>query len=272
MPPEETKPPLSPASLPRRHPAGPLNPEKARQPGKAPRKFTPARRAASLRNLERARAALRARPRKLSPAQLAAARRTIALARAARTPEGQLRQAQKVLKHGLFALRLRGPQATLGENSRDYEALERLVRRYLDPQNPREEKLARRMAEALWRHQRLYFAQASWELERLRKFLTEAPPSRESSAEFTFLRVYALFEVLLDRSQSAAYAWSLLGSTERLLRRFIRLRAGRKSEFRMGPRVIANHGYDRAGHELEKLITDPDARADLIEYELASLG
>ena len=271
------------------------NLQKAWQASRARWEFTPARRAASLRSIKRAQAAIRGRPRKLSPAQLAAVRRnmararavlqargrspehlaklrgSIASARAARTPEGRLRQSQKVLKHGLFARRLRGPLASLGENPRDFEALERLVARYLAPRNAQEEKVAHQIAGALWRHHRLYFAQAAWELERLRSFLAEAPRSKRPSAEFTRLRVYALFEVLLDRDQAAAYAWRLLGVTERLLRRFLRLRAGRDGNFRMGRRIVTNHANDRTDRELEELITDPDLRTALLEFNLSSL-
>jgi hypothetical protein len=289
---KKSPPSASPYRSPRRRAASLKNLEKAWQASRARWELTPARRAASLRSLQKAQQAIRARPRKLSPAQLAAVRRnlararaalesrgrspehlaklrrSIAGARAARTPEGALRHAEKVLKHGLFARRLRGPVAALGENPRDAQRLERLVASYLDPQNAQEEKLAGVIAAALWRHHRLYFAQAAWELERLRSFLAEAPRSRENSAEFTRLRVYALLEILLDPDQSADHSWRLLGATERLLRRFLRLRAGSDSTFRMGPRLITPRPNDRTDRELQELITDPDVRTDLLEFNL----
>jgi len=274
------------------------NLQKAWQASRARWEFTPARRAVSLRTIKLAQAALRGKPRKLSPAQLAAVRRNVARARAAlqargrspehlaklrrsivgaraaRTPEGQLRQAGKVLKHGLFARRLRGPLALLGENPREQQALERRVIRYLAPQNAPEEKLARQIAAALWRHHRLYFAQAAWELERLRTFFAEAPRPEESSAEFARLRAYALLEILLDREQSAVHSWRLLGATETLLRRFIRRRAEGESKFRMGQRIVTSRPSDRTDRtdrELAELITDPDLRIDLLENDLATL-
>ena len=250
----------------RRRAAARRNLEKAWQASRARWEFTPARRAVSLRNLKRAQAALQARGR--SPEHLAKSRESIVKARAARTPEGRLRQAEKVLKHGLFALRLRGPLAALGENPRDHQELERLVMAYLGPRNAGEEKLARLVAAALWRHHRLYFAQAAWELERLRKFLAETPRSRDTSAEFTRLRVYALLEILLDQDQAGDCSWRLLSAMESLLRRYLRRRAGRAG-FRMGLRLITpqpNHRPTRAERELTELITDPDARAMLPEF------
>ena len=89
-----------------------------RKPGRA---FSPAQREAAGRNVAKAREALKARGR--SPEHLAKLRESIAKARAARTRKSIERQAEKILKHGLFARRLRGPVAALGENPRDYEAI-----------------------------------------------------------------------------------------------------------------------------------------------------
>jgi len=295
MPRKKSQPFPSASPSPRHHAAALKNLQKAWQASRARWEFTPARRAASLRTIKLAQAANRRRPRQLSPAQHAAVRgnlararaalnargrspehvaklrRSIVRARAARTSEGAFRQAEKVMKHGLFARRLRGPLAPLGENPRDYKALQHLVMRYLAPQNAPEEKLARQISGALWRHHRLYFAQAAWELERLRSFLSKAPGANRPTAELTRLRAYALLEVLLDHDQAATHAWRLLGATERLLRRFLRLRAGRHSKFRMGQRLITSRQNNRTDRELEELITDPDLRSSLLEFNLAAL-
>ncbi len=223
-----------------------------------PRPLSPAQREACRRNVAKAREAIKARGR--SPEHLATLRETIARARAARTRKGIERQAAKILKHGLFARRLCGPLAPLGENPRDYKALHRLVARYLGPQNAEEEKLAHLIADSLWRQHRVFFAQAARQLERLNFFLSKAPPIEEPDPIETRLRAYTLLGVLLDRDESHRRAWRLLGSTERLLRRFLRLRFGRDPNFQTGRRLIDPFAGqpDAERLELESLTTDPE--------------
>ena len=222
------------------------------------RKLSPAQQQAALRNVAKAREALQARGR--SPEHLAKLRQSIAKARAARTRKSIERQAEKILKHGLFARRLRGPVAALGENPRDYKAIHRLVARYFGPQNEQEEKLVHLIADSLWRQHRMFFAQAAWQLERLNFFLSKAPALEEPDANETMLRAYTLLTVLLDRDESHRRAWRLLGSTERLLRRFLRMRFGRDPNFHTGHRIIDPFAGqpDSARLELESLITDPE--------------
>jgi hypothetical protein len=198
------------------------------------RRFTPAQRAAAGRNVAKARAALKARGH--SPEHLAKLRESIAKARVARTRKSIERQAEKVLKHGLFARRLRGPVAALGENPRDYKAIHRLVARYFGPQNEQEENLVHLIADSLWRQHRMFFAQAAWQLERINFFLSKAPPIDASDANETELRAYTLLNVLLDSDESDRRAWRLTGATERLLRRFLRLRFGRDPDLHTGTR------------------------------------
>ena len=197
-----------------------------RLPGRA---FSPAQREAARRNVARAREALKARGR--SPEHLAKLRESIGKARAARSDKSIERQAEKVLKHGLFARLLRGPVASLGENLRDYEAIHRLVGRYLCPQNEEEEKVAHLIADSLWRQHRAFFAQAAWQLKRLDFFLSKAPPLGEPDPDETRLRAHTLVTVLLDDDDSVRRTWLLIGATERLLRRFLRLRFGRDPNF-----------------------------------------
>jgi hypothetical protein len=204
-----------------------------RLPGRA---FSPAQREAANRNVAKAREALKARGR--SPEHLAKLRQTIAKARTARTRKSIERQAEKILKHGLFARRLRGPVAALGENPRDYKAIHRLVARYFSPQNPAEEHLVRLIADSLWRQHRVFFAQAAWQLERLNFFLSKAPPIEASDANETKLRAYTLLTVLLDRDESHRRAGRLLAATERLLRRLLRLRFGHEPNFQTGKRLF----------------------------------
>ncbi|HET9178767.1 MAG TPA: hypothetical protein VFQ24_10475 [Terriglobia bacterium] len=200
------------------------------------RKFSPAQREAASRNVAKARETLQARGR--SPEHLAKLRQSIAKARAARTRQSIERQAEKILKHGLFARRLRGPVAPLGENPRDYKAIHRLVARYFGPQNEEEEKLLHLIADALWRQHRIFYAQAAWQIERLNFFLGKATPIESSDATETKLRAYTLLTVLLDRDESYRRGSRLIGATERLLRRFLRLRFGRDPNFQTGKRLF----------------------------------
>jgi hypothetical protein len=200
--------------------------EANRKPGRA---FSSAQREAARRNVAKARKALKARGR--SPEHLAKLRQSIAKARAARSDKSVERQARKILKHGLFARRLRGPLAPLGENPRVYRSLHRLVARYLCPQNEKEEKVAHLIADSLWRQHRMFFAQAAWQLERLDFFLSKAPPLEKPDENETRLRAHTLVNILLDTDGSDRRAWRLIGSTERLLRRFLRLRFGRDPNF-----------------------------------------
>jgi hypothetical protein len=226
-----------------------------RMPG---RSMSDAQREAAARNVAKAREALKARGR--SPEHLARLRQSIIKARAARTRKSVERQAQKILKHGLFARRLRGPVAALGEDPRDYKAIHRLVARYFGPQNAEEEKLAGLIADSLWRQHRLFFAQAAWQLERLNFFLSKAPPIEASDANETKLRAYTLLTVLLDRDESHRRAWRLLATTERLLRRLLRLRFGHEPNFQTGTRLfdpLAGQP-DALRLEMASIVTDPE--------------
>ena len=225
-----------------------------RQPG---RTLSPAQHEAVRRNLAKARETLKASGR--SPAHLAKLRVSIAKARAARTRKSIERQAERILKHGLFARRLRGPVAALGENPRHYKAIHRLVARYFGPQNTEEEKLARLIADSLWRQHRVFFAQAAWQIERLNFFLGQAPPLEEPDANETKLRAYTLLTILLDRDESHRRAWRLLATTERLLRRFLRARFGHDPKFQTRERLIDPFAGqpDALRLELASITTDP---------------
>lgn len=205
--------------------------EANRKPG---RPVSAAQREAARRNVAKARETLKARGR--SPEHVAKLRQSIAKARAARRDKSVERQAQKVLKHGLFARRLRGPVASLGENPRDYKSIHRLVVRYLNPQNKNEENVAHLIADSLWRQHRVFFAQAAWQLERLNFFLSKAPALDRPDPDETRLRAHTLVNILLDTDESHRRSWRLIGATERLLRRFLRLRFGCDPNFHTGSR------------------------------------
>ena len=150
--------------------------------------------------------------------------------------------------------------AALGENPRDYKAIHLQVARYFCPQNPAEEKLVHLIADSLWRQHRLFFAQAAWQLERLDFFLSKAPPIEASDANETKLRAYTLLTVLLDRDESHRRAWRLLATTERLLRRLLRLRFGHEPNFQTGQRLFDPFAGqpDALRLEMASIITDPE--------------
>ncbi len=257
--------PESNASSERRRAASLKNLEKAWEANRTRWEFTPARRRVSLRTIKMAQRANRLHPRPFSPAQLEAVRRnvakareamkirgrspehlaklreSIAKARAARTEKSIERQAMKILKHGVFARRLKGPLAPLGENPRDYAALHRLMKRYFAPQNEEEEKLTCLIADSVWRLHRIYFAQAARQLERLNFFLSKAPELDEPGPVDSRLRAYTLLTVLLERDESQQRSWRLIGATERLMRRLLRLRFGRDPNFKTGRRIVDLH-------------------------------
>lgn len=250
---------------PARRSASRWNIKKAQFANRLPgRVFSPAQREAVRRNVAKARETLRARGR--SPEHLAKLRESIAKARAARTRKSVERQAQKILKHGLFARRLAGPVAPLGENPRDYQAIHRLVARYFGPQNAEEEALLHLIADALWRQHRIYFAQAAWQLERLNFFLSKAPPIESSDANEAKMRAYTLLTVLLDRDESSRRATRLIGATERLLRRFLRQRFGRDPNFQTGRRLLDPIAGlpDSERFDLAITTTDPELYDELV--------
>jgi len=290
MPNEQQRPSESRPQSPRRRAAALKNLKKAWQANRSHWEFTPARRSTSLWTIKKAQFANRLPGRKLSPAQreaagrnvakarealqargrspehLAKLRQSIAKARAARTRKSIERQAEKILKHGLFARRLRGPVAPLGENPRDYQAIHRLVARYFGPQNAEEEKLLHLIADALWRQHRIFFAQAAWQLERLNFFLSQAAPIETSDANEAKLRAYTLLTVLLDRDPSSRRATRLIGATERLLRRFLRQRFGRDPNFQTGKRVLdpIDGLPDSERFDLACTTTDPEIFEELV--------
>ena len=201
------------------------------------RSRSPAKAAASRANLAKANAVLWERG--LTPEHLEKLRQGLIKARACRLPSRVLRQARKMVQHGLFSRHLRDTTVSLGENPRDFDSLLRRVRRYLAPQNEAEEKLANLIGQGIWRHHRLFFAQARWEIHRLLFFFGAAPPLRDSDPEMLVDRAYILYGVLAERSKFFRQDSILRGSVARLLRRFLRLRSGNpKLEFKTHTRSL----------------------------------
>ncbi len=106
-------------------------------------------------------------PRKWKAAlmNLAKARRT------PRTPESYARSRHNATRHGLFVRHLEGSFVALGEDPRQFIRLGRLLARAFLPRDPTERRLIRRLAEAIWRHFRVYRAVPAWELKELTRQL-----------------------------------------------------------------------------------------------------
>jgi hypothetical protein len=223
------------------------NLEKGRR---APRRMTPARRRALLKNLEKARAADRRRgrltaaqltarranaakasaalqARGLTPEHLAKLRENVARARACATDASYARMAQSNVQHGFYSRRLRDTAEKLGENPREFDTLTRLTRRYLAPQNEAEKELSDAIAREIWRHQRLHRAVAQWKLRRLMAFLEAEPPLASADPEVLVWGGYGMLECLAAPEKAWREGATVRGRVERLMRRLIRLRAGR---------------------------------------------
>jgi hypothetical protein len=185
---------------------------------------SPAKLAASRANLAKANAALAERG--LTPEHIEKLRRNLIGARAARTQDSIIRQARKVLRHGLFSRHLRATAVSLGENPRDFDSLLRQTRRYLNPQNEVERKLCDLIGRELWRHHRVHYAQAKAELRRLLFFFRTAPPLSGVDSEVLIDRGYILLTTLVGDPNIWCKRDIITGTIARLLRRLIRLRAG----------------------------------------------
>ncbi len=242
------------------------NPAKNRQARKArrPFEFTPARRAAldrarAMRRFEMTPAKQEAQRKateanqknwKMTPARLAAMkinvrkmqrasvekfrmterRRRATLANLekawANPPDPQARARFNHLKHGLQVRRLEDTMELLGEDPKEFEALQEHFRRVFRPANRVEEKAVGRIAAATWRRLRLYSAQARWESDRLKRYFAEAEPVDNLDTDTTRMRGLLLIMLLTERERLHRREQSLLGVVEREIRILLRLRSG----------------------------------------------
>jgi hypothetical protein len=266
------------------------NPEPLRRAARRKWALTPARLAASHRNLNKAHAAVRAGRRRFSERMMESSRKNLAkgrailnargrtpehieklrqnaaLARASHTPQSRIKQARKILSHGFYSRLLRDTAETLGENPADYDKLHKLVARYVTAANEQEARLTKALADALWRYHRLYFAQARHHIEGLLFFLSEARPPLGTYEQESSLRAYDLLMVLLDQNLFHQREWRMLGAIERLMRRFIRLRTGKDAEFktRFYPKRLERDPLDNMDRILDRM--DRLMNEGIIEY------
>jgi hypothetical protein len=258
----ETKLKIRPAAGPKpaselKRAASRANLEKAWEANRRHWEKTPARMAASLRTIKLAQEAIRGVPRKLSPAQLAAVRRNVAKARAAmarrgRTPEhlAKLRETiklaraartsasyslhnQKILKHGFYVRSVREAMLAMGDDTGRFDQRIERLKRFFNSTAVNEERLLQILARQLWRHERLYYAQAEWENARLDQLLAtpESGSGVDLSGDDLTFRASGLCDVLLDNQRFYQLDMHLYGSVKRLLRRLLRQRLGREPKF-----------------------------------------
>lgn len=161
--------------------------------------LTPEALASRRRNLQKARAAPRELRYRPTARRLAASRANLARAQAARRrPRAAARIRLNALKHGLWTALTDESLAPLGEARSAYRRHLALFERAYLPQDARERRIVRRLAEAVWRRLRAFRAQAQWEMERLHNLFDRAPVAKRLTAEETENRVWALLHVLHD--------------------------------------------------------------------------
>ena len=197
--------------------------------GRASAQARTARRA----NLEKARAALKARGYPPTEKRQAASRANLAQALAARrSAAGHAAARLNALKHGLFARLVPESVGRLAENPQEFEDHRRRLAQVFAPEDETEGKLVQRLADATWRRLRLHYAQARWEADRLREFFAEAPRAARLTAGETARRAYALVHLLNNYEPFFAAASKLESQIERTLRQLLRQRSGGALEFK----------------------------------------
>lgn len=201
-----------------------------------PRKLSPAQLRAARSNVAKARAALQARGR--TPEHLAKLRQTVARARATRTPESARRQAEKVLKHGLFARSVRHTMRPLGEDPKEFDKHLRLLRQFFGPQDNREEDIIRGVAEAIRRRMRLWRAEAHWESEFLEQCLGLAEPLTTPDPDQTLHRALLLMGAVLSQDRLFERDRRLVATIERVLRQLVRKRSDGRHDLKVFAREV----------------------------------
>ncbi len=187
---------------------------------------------------------------------LAKARRT------PRTPESYARSRRNATKHGLFVRHLEGSFAALGEDPRQFIRLGGLLLRVFVPRDATERRLIRRLADAIWRHLRVYRAFPRWaEKELSRRLLyirdlsnLEHAEARDAGpgtlAQDTWQEAYQTIWALTDERRFFRRSRTTLNEVERTLRLLLIYRGGnRVSKFHFLGRRYKN--------EIDDLSDDP---------------
>jgi hypothetical protein len=154
----------------------------------------------------------------LSEAELAARRANLELARAR----------LNAFKHGLAAKTNPELRAALGESPEDFARHLELVARVFLPQNQEEGRLIERLAQATWRHIRIFRAQARLERFAWRRLLARAGKGRRLTLEETSERAYHVSKLFAEARLVESEASQLVDRIEHILAALIRERARRE--------------------------------------------
>jgi len=194
-------------------------------PRRRGRPLSEAELAARRANLELARAAPRDRIYRRTRRRREASRRNIQLALAwRRSPEGNARARLNAFRHGLAAKTDPELRAALGESPEDFARHLELVSRVFLPRDKEEGRLIERLAQATWRHIRIFRAQARLERFAWRRLLARAGKGRRLSLEETSERAYQVSKLFAEARLVESQASQLEARIERILAALIRQR------------------------------------------------
>jgi len=185
--------------------------------------------AARCANLELARAAPRDRIYRRTRRRREASRRNIQLALAwRRSPEGNARARLNAFRHGLAAKTNPELRAALGESPEDFARHLELVSRVFLPRDKAEGRLIERLAQATWRHIRIFRAQARLERFAWRRLVAQAGKARRLTLEETSERAYQVSKLFAGARLAESEGSRLGDRIERILAALIRERARRE--------------------------------------------
>jgi hypothetical protein len=187
----------------------------------------------------------------LSERKRAAILRNLEKARAARrTPESYARSRYNATKHGMFAREIEPSIERLRENPRHFHHLHEMYRKSLLPRDATEALLVRRLAEASWRHIRLYWSMAQSEFDNLLLRMRFFPEFETLDEDYTYARAYALLKDHMNLWRFHKRFYVLAGEVERMLRLLLIYRTGK-------PRVRFHFMGRQFRTEITELSTDP---------------
>lgn len=189
--------------------------------------------------------------RPMSARKRAAIFLNLAKARAApRSPASYARSRHNATKHGLFVQQLANSFQRLNEDPREFAKFHALLERMFAPHDVTERTLVRRLAEAVWRHVRVFRAMARFELAQIRRIVGQFPELPRVDGEETRHRAYWLMMRVLNKKGLYRRSRTLVGEVERMLRLLLIYRSGNpRSQFRSVGR--------RSYIEITELSTDP---------------
>jgi hypothetical protein len=204
--------------------------EKAVEANRRNFRLTPARLAAMRINGRKMQAASVAKFQ-VTEKRLAACRKNIQKAQAAwRVSEKLKRPSYNDLKHGVYARNLLETLRRLGEDPKEYEALQERLGRLLAPQNEKEKDLVRQLGDLVWQRRRVPRAAVQWEEDRL-KYLADSTAMPDNLSPYeTRDRAMALWETLFNDAQQHERMDFFQSCIETQLRKLLRLRTKGRPE------------------------------------------